>query len=75
MGRALWEQFGRVQAASILGSLWVDGSQATVGGGSEAGELHSGPPNPHGPCLLQSDIVSLHCPLLPSTFHIINAER
>lgn len=24
---------------------------------------------------LQSDIVSLHCPLMASTFHIINAER
>jgi hypothetical protein len=24
---------------------------------------------------VQSDIVSLHCPLMPSTFHIINAER
>ncbi|PRW60617.1 D-lactate dehydrogenase [Chlorella sorokiniana] len=25
--------------------------------------------------LSESDIISLHCPLLPSTFHIINAER
>ena len=31
---------------------------------------------PRPPCPApQSDIVSLHCPLLPSTFHIINAER
>lgn len=25
--------------------------------------------------LRDADIVSLHCPLLPSTFHIINKER
>lgn len=25
--------------------------------------------------LRESDFVSLHCPLLPSTFHIINEER
>lgn len=25
--------------------------------------------------LQQSDIVSLHCPLMPSTFHLMNAER
>lgn len=28
----------------------------------------------HRPAL-QSDVVSLHCPLLPSTFHIIDAKR